>query len=135
MPATIERIRPEFLWNKPHFTNLVTSEGGKTVHLSGLVAGTIEGELVGPGDLGAQMAYTYDTIRKALELVDATPADIVRQRVFIVDLKPSDRPTIMKAMMDFYGDDKSASSTCVGVTALLLEGALVEIDVTAVVDG
>ena len=134
MTATIERIRPEFLWNKPHFTNLVTSEGGKTIHLSGLVAGTIEGELVGPGDLGAQMAYVYDTIRQSLALVDATPADIVRQRVFIVDLKPSDRPTIMKAMMDFYGGDQSASSTCVSVTALLLEGALVEIDVTAVVD-
>lgn len=134
MTVAIERIRPEFLWNKPHFTNLVTSEGGKAVHLSGLVAGDIEGNLIAPGDLGAQMAYVYDTIRQSLELVGATPADIVRQRVFIVDLKPEDRPAIMKAMMDFYGDDKSASSTCVGVTSLLLEGALVEIDVTAVVD-
>lgn len=134
MAATIERIRPEFLWNKPHFTNLVTSQGGKTVHLSGLVAGDIEGNLLAPGDLGAQMAYIYDTIGQSLALVSATPADIVRQRVFVVDLKPSDRPAIMKAMMDFYGGDHSASSTCVGTTALLLEGALVEIDVTAVVD-
>jgi len=134
MPVSIERIRPDFLWNKPHFTNLVISEGGKTLHLSGLVSATIEGELIGPGDLGAQMAYVYDTIRRTLELGGATPADVVRQRVFVVDLKPSDRPAIMKAMMDFYGDDKSASSTCVGVPALLLEGALVEIDVTAVVD-
>ena len=101
---------------------------------TGDLAAMLDAELVGPGDLGAQMAYIYDTIRRSLELVGATSADIVRQRVFIVDLKPSDRPTIMKAMMDFYGDDNSASSTCVGVTALLLEGALVEIDVTAVVD-
>jgi len=134
MPVLIERIRPNFLWNKPHFTNLVTSEGGKTLHLSGLVSATIEGELVAPGDLSAQMAYVYDTIRRSLKFGGATPADVVRQRVFVVDLKPSDRPAIMKAMMDFYGDDKSASSTCVGVSALLLKGALVEIDVTAVVD-
>lgn len=134
MPANIERIRPEFLWNKPHFTNLVTSAGGKTIHLSGLVAGTKEGELVAPGDLGGQMAYVYDTIRRSLELVGATPADVVRQRIFIVGLKPDDRPAIMKAMTDFYGDDRSAASTCVGVDALLVEGALVEIDVTAVVD-
>ncbi len=134
MAVSIERIRPDFLWNKPHFTNVVTSEGGKTIHLSGLVAGTIEGELVAPGDLGGQMAYIYDTIRQSLELVGATPADIVRQRVFVVGLTPDDRPAIMKAMMDFYGGDQSASSTCVGVSALLLEGALVEIDVTAVVD-
>ena len=134
MTVSIERIRPDFLWNKPHFTNLVTSEGGKTLHLSGLVAATSEGNLEAPGDLGAQMAYIYNTIRRTLELGGATAANIVRQRVFVVGLKPSDRPAIMEAMMDFYGDYKSASSTCVGVPALLLEGALVEIDVTAVVD-
>jgi 2-iminobutanoate/2-iminopropanoate deaminase len=134
MPVSIERIRPDFLWNKPHFTNLVISEGGKTLHLSGLVSATIEGELVGPGDLGGQITYVYETIRRTLELGGATPADVVRQRVFVVDLKPSDRPAIMKAMAGFYGNDKSASSTCVGVTALLLEGALVEIDVTALID-
>ena len=75
MAAKIERMRPEFLWNKPHFTNLVTSEGGKTIHMSGLMAGTTEGDLVAPGDLGGQMAYIYDTIRQSLALVGAAPAD------------------------------------------------------------
>lgn len=134
MPVTIERHRPEFLHNKPHFTNLVTSKGGTTVHLSGLVASTRDGELVGAGDLAAQMAYIYGTIRDSLALVGAAPADVVRQRIFIVGLQPGHRPVIMKAMTDFYGDDGSAASTCVGVEALLVEGALVEIDVTAVVD-
>ena len=134
MSAAIHRIRPDFLWNKPHFTNLVTSAGGKTIHLSGLVSATPDGELVGPGDLGAQMAFIYDTIRRSLELAGATPANVVRQRVFIVGLRLDHRPVIMKAMMDFYGDGGSAASTCVGVEALLVEGALVEIDVTAVVD-
>ena len=135
MSVTIERHRPEFLHNKPHFTNLVTSKGGTTVHLSGLVASTKNGELVGAGDLAAQMAYIYGTIKDSLALVGATPADVVRQRVFIVGLQLDHRPVIMKAMTDFYGEDGSASSTCVGVEALLVEGALVEIDVTAVVDG
>lgn len=135
MSVTIERHRPEFLHNKPHFTNLVTSKGGATVHLSGLVASTRDGKLVGAGDLAAQMAYIYGTIKDSLALVGAAPADVVRQRVFIVGLHPGHRPVIMKAMTDFYGDDGSASSTCVGVEALLVEGALVEIDVTAVVDG
>ena len=134
MTVTIERIRPEFLWNKPHFTNLVTSRGGRTVHLSGLVSSTPDGELVGPGDLGKQMAFIYDTVRQALALAGATPADVVRQRAFIVGLQPDHRPVIMTAMTDFYGDGGSAASTCVGVEALLVEGALVEIDVTAVID-
>ena len=42
--AQIERFSPGHLHNKPHFTNLVTSEGGKTIHLSGLVASDAEGE-------------------------------------------------------------------------------------------
>jgi len=67
--AQIDRIRPEFLHNKPHFTNLVASSGGKTIHLSGLVASTSDGELVGAGDLAAQMAYIrrwpISTIRSA----------------------------------------------------------------------
>lgn len=133
-PVQIDRIRPDFLHNKPHFTNLVTSSGGKTVRLSGLVASTADGDLVGAGDLAAQMGYIYDTIRRSLELAGATPADVVRQRIFIVGLQLDHRPVIMKAMMDFYGDGGSAASTCVGVDALLVEGALVEIDVTVVVD-
>ena len=112
----------------------MTSSGGKTVHLSGLVASTADGDLVGAGDLAAQMGYIYDTIRRSLELAGATPADVVRQRIFIVGLQLDHRPVIMKAMTDFYGDGGSAASTCVGVEALLVEGALVEIDVTAVVD-
>ena len=59
----------------------------------------------------------------------------MRQRIFLVGLKLEHRPLIMQAMMDFYGDGGSASSTCVGVEALLVDGALVEIDTTAVVNG
>ena len=133
-PVKIDRIRPEFLHNKPHFTNLVTSEGGKIIHLSGLVASTKDGDLLGAGDFAAQMAYIYETIRKSLALAGATPANVVRQRIFIVGLKLEHRPIIMQAMIDFYGDSGSAASTCVGVEALLVEDALVEIDVTAAVD-
>lgn len=131
LSETIQRIRPDFLHNKPHFTNLVVSDAGRLAHLSGLVASTAEGELVGPGDLGAQLKFVYDRIGQSLALIGASPADVVRQRVFIVDLELDHRPVIMKAMVDFYGDAGSASSTCVGVQALLVEGALVEIDITA----
>ncbi|MDA0240535.1 MAG: RidA family protein [Proteobacteria bacterium] len=130
---TIERHRPEFLHNKPHFTNLIVTEGGRTVHLSGLLAATKDGKLMGAGDLGAQMAYIFGTIRDALETVGATPAHVVRQRIFIVGMKQEHRAAVAKAMNDFYGDGGSATSTCVGVEALLTDGALVEIDVTAVI--
>ena len=131
----IERHLPEFLDNKPHFTNLVIIEGGKTLHLSGLVASDADGELVGPGNLAAQMNFIYDNIRRVLAEQGATPADVVRQRVFIVGLRLDHRPVIAAAMNAFYGDGGTAASTCVGIEALLVKDALVEIDVTAVMYG
>ena len=127
----IQRHRPEFLHNKPHFTNLIISEAGKQVHLSGLLASTAEGVLVGEGDLAVQMKYIFDNIRETLAIAGATPADVVRQRIFVVDLQLAQRPIIQNAMNEFYGEAGSATSTCIGVRALLTEGAMVEIDVTA----
>lgn len=132
--VAIERYRPDFLHNKPHFTNLVTSEGGKMVHVSGLVASDADGTLVAPGDLAGQMAFIFECLGKALAEVGATPANVVRQRIFVVDLKLENRPIIANAMNGFYGGGPTAASTCVGVPALLVEGALVEIDLTAVVE-
>ena len=55
-------------------------------------------------------------------------------RVFVAGLQLEHRPIIMRTMTDFDGDSGSASSTCAGLPALLIDGAMVEIDVTAVVD-
>ena len=129
----IQRHRPEFLHDKPHFSNLIISEAGKQVHLSGLVASTAKGVLVGQGDLAVQMKYIFDIIRETLAMAGVTPADVVRQRIFVVDMQLAQRPIIANAMNEFYGEAGSATSTCVGVQALLVEGALVEIDVTALI--
>ena len=79
------------------------------------------------------MKYIFDSIRKTLEIVGATPADVVRQRIFVVDLQLAQRPIISDAMNNFYGETGSATSTCIGVQALLVEGAMVEIDTTALI--
>ncbi|MDC0196088.1 hypothetical protein OAJ93_00630 [Gammaproteobacteria bacterium] len=42
---------------------------------------------MGQGDLSIQIKYIFDTIRKTLEIVGATPEDVVRQRIFVVDLQ------------------------------------------------
>jgi len=132
--VTIARISPGNVHNKPHFSSIVTSEGGKTIHVSGLVACDADGKLVAPGDLGGQLKYVFANIKQALAELGATPANVVRQRIFIVDMTLDDRPTISGAMNEFYGAGGSASSTCLGISSILIEGALVEIDVTAVID-
>jgi len=79
------------------------------------------------------MKYIFDNLRKTLLIAGATPADVIRQRIFVVDLQLDQRPIIAAAMNDFYGSVGSATSTCVGVQALLVEGAMVEIDMTALI--
>ena len=71
------------------------------IHLPGLVASSMDGDLVGAGDLAAQMVYIYKAIRRSLALAGAVPANVVRQRVFVVGLKLEHRPIFMQAMMDF----------------------------------
>jgi len=123
----VERPKVEGLMDPPHFENAVTTEGGKLIHLSG--------QLVTEGDLAEQFDAVFGKLKLALEACGATPNDVVRQRIFVVDLQPDHRDVVVSAMMKFYGDGPKPSSTLLGVQGLILPGSLVEIDLTAAVDG
>ena len=123
----VERRKIEGLNDPPHFENAILTEGGKLVHLAG--------QLTPEGDLAAQFKSVYDKLKTALAGCGATPSDVIRQRVFVVDLVPEYREIVVAAMLEFYGEGPKPTSTLVGVPALIVAGALVEIDVTAAIDG
>ena len=129
--ATLDRPALEGMRQPPHFSNVVISEGGKLAHISGQM-GTDGGQLVDEGDLAAQFAQTFANLRKVLDRLGATPDDVVRQRIFVVNLEPAHRDIVVEAMNDFYGEGKPAS-TLVGCQGLIVPGALVEIDLTAAI--
>ena len=122
----IDRPKVEGLWDPPHFENAVTTEGGKLIHLSG--------QLTADGDLPDQFDTVYGNLKLALQACGAAPSDVVRQRIFVVDMKPEHREIVVAAMMKFYGNGPRPSSTLLGVQSLIVPGALVEIDITAAVD-
>jgi len=122
----VERPTIEGLNDPLHFSNAVTIEGGKMVHLSGMLSPE--------GDLGAQLKGVYDKLKIGLAGCGASPSDVIRQLVFVVDLVPEHRELVLAAMGEFYEAARPAS-TLVGVAALIIAGALVEIDVTAAIDG
>ena len=121
----VERKKIEGLIDQPHFENAITTEGGKSVHIAG--------QLTPEGDLAAQFKSVYEKIKTALAGCGATPSDVIRQRVFVVDLVPEHREIVVAAMLEFYGEGPKPTSTLVGVPALIVPGALVEIDVTAAI--
>ena len=128
------RINPEGLFDSPAFgfTQLVVSDGGKTIHCSGQTAWNSKLQLIGPGDLAAQAKEALRNVGIALAAAGAGPADVARVRVYIVDHKQEYLPVIGQAMAEFFGADLPAS-TLIGVQSLAVPEFLIEIEATAVI--
>ncbi|GAA4612215.1 RidA family protein [Actinoallomurus liliacearum] len=105
--------------------------GGTTMLvLSGQVAIDAEGRLVGANDMRAQADYVLDTIEKILAAHGATLGDVVNIRTFLTDL---DRigEYAQARLPRFTGTPPT--STTVEVSRLFVPGALLEVEVTAIV--
>jgi len=135
-PARIARIQPPGVYDTQGFgyTQVITVSAGKLVFVAGSVAYDRDRNLVGKGDLEAQMRQALDNLKRSLAAVGAGPGDIVRLRSFIVDLHPLDLQIVRRTLAAFFGDAPRPTSTLIGVQALARPEFLVEIDATAAID-
>jgi reactive intermediate/imine deaminase len=109
-----------------HYADAVVA--GDTLYVSGIVAVDADGALVGAGDVVAQARHVLRLLGRVLDAAGATPADVVKVTVFLVDV--DDRPRINPERQAFFGDAKPAS-TLVEVSRLAVAGALLEIEAVA----
>jgi enamine deaminase RidA (YjgF/YER057c/UK114 family) len=121
-------LNPTFGW-----THVVTSSGGKTIHVSGQAAVDERGQLVGKGDLKRQTEQTFENLKAALAAAGASFRDVVNSRIYVVGFKPEFLPVIREVRSRYFAADQPPASTLVGVTALAGPEWLIEIEVTAVV--
>ena len=121
-------LNPTFGW-----THVVTSSGGKTIHVSGQAAVDERGQLVGKGDLKRQTEQTFENLKAALAAAGASFRDVVNSRIYVVGFKPEFLPVIREVRSRYFAADRPPASTLVGVTALAGPEWLIEIEVTAVV--
>jgi enamine deaminase RidA (YjgF/YER057c/UK114 family) len=84
--------------------------------------------------LDEQMDQSFKAIGIALAAGGATPADVVRGRIYIVDYNAHMIPTVLEKTAAFYAPGEPPPSTLIGVQSLALPGIMVEIEVTAVLD-
>jgi len=104
---------------------------GSQVHVSGTTA-VDDGEIVGEGDPGAQTRQALANVERALDSAGASLSDVVRTRLFVVDI--DEWAVVGDAHAEYFGDVRPATSM-VEVERLISPELLVEIEAVAVVDG
>ena len=80
------------------------------------------------GGIGAQTERAILNIKAVLEAAGSSLDKVVRRRIYIIDMSQF---RIVDDIWGRYFEWPYPVSTCVGVTALAKEGALVELEVVA----
>ncbi len=100
---------------------------GDYVHVAGTTA-TVDGQVVGPGDVGEQTRVALRIIGVALAKAGATFEQVVRTRIFLLDI--ADWEAVGTVHGEIFADIRPVSSM-VEVSRLIDPEHLVEIEVEA----
>ena len=105
---------------------------GNTVYMSGLLSEDENFDLVGAGDMAAQVDRIYARMEHALAAIGATPKDVVSEISFATDLAALGEAAHVRR--EYYQRAGAAlpAATAVQVAGLFLEGAMLEIHPTVV---
>jgi 2-iminobutanoate/2-iminopropanoate deaminase len=98
------------------------------VFMSGQIAWTLDGQVVGEGDMGAQATQAMENIGAVLADGDMDMANIVKMTVYVTDMAKSQ--DAMAAINGFF-DAPPPAVTLVQVVALAMPEIMIEIDAIA----
>lgn len=114
------------------YAQVVVSRRRTRIHVAGTLPFDAAQQLVGEGDVAAQTRCVLEHIGRSLADVGATPADVVRTKTYVVDMRSYLDHGLPEWVAFFAG--APPASTTVGVTELADPRALVEIEAYAELD-
>lgn len=112
------------------YSHVVVVEAKKTIFVSGQLARDAKGEVVGKGDMRAQIRQTGENIKAALAAAGATLNDVVKTNTYVTDIEEFFKHTDMRR--EYFG--AMPTSTTIEVSKLAHPDLMVEIEVVAVKD-
>jgi 2-iminobutanoate/2-iminopropanoate deaminase len=113
------------------YAPVVTVRGGITVYVSGLVSRDKQGNVIGKGDMAAQIRQVGENLRLSLEAAGASLKDLVRTCTYVTDIDEFFRH--VDTRQKYFGEALPTSST-IGVSRLSHPDFMVEVEAFAVIE-
>lgn len=119
--------------NRVLYTPVVAVKTSDHVHIyvSGRTSKDQSGQLVGKGDMRAQIRTVCENIKVSLEAAGAGMRDVVKTTTYVTDMKEYFEASDER--LAFFPEPMPTSTT-VGVAFLALPDMLVEIEVEAIIE-
>ena len=115
------------------FSQIIVTEPGKNVFISGQVAWDENMNIVGKDDLKIQTQKAIENLKKAIEIAGGTLENIVFLRIYKVKYAKVDGPIISSVLKEYFGTDCPPASTWISVAGLANEDFMIEIEAQAVI--
>jgi len=129
----VRYVNPEGLPISKSYTQLVTTNGGQIIYISGQVAADKSGEIMHKGDFVAQTKQVYENLKIALNSVGATFNDVIKTTTYVVNTDAEKIKIVREIRGQYHTGPNPPASTYVGVQGLADESIMVEIEAIVVI--
>lgn len=129
-----EYRNPKELSKPDSYTHVVSVSGArKLAYVSGQVSYAADGSIVGKGDIRAQSEQVLKNVSAALKAAGAGWGDVVKLNAYMVGMNAEAVTAYREVRSRFLKSGQFPASTLVGVTRLVHDDLLLEVEVVAAI--